>query len=78
MEKRNIEYLDENHVKYTPVSTLYFVPELSNGTEEDTVNFVNLLEIVNIYIKFIRLRSVAFIKILNFKRELHPRQIRLR
>ena len=48
MEKRNIEYLDENHVKYTPVSTLYFVPELSNGTEEDTVNFVNLLEIVNI------------------------------
>ena len=50
MEKRNIEYLDENRVKYTPVSTLYFEPGLSNGTELDTINFISLLDLVIIHI----------------------------
>jgi len=45
LEKRHLEYLDENRVKYTPVSTLYFEPELSNGTELDTINFISLLDL---------------------------------
>ncbi|CAF1030388.1 unnamed protein product [Brachionus calyciflorus] len=41
-EKRNLEFLNEEEIKYTPVSTLYFEPTLSIGNESDLITFLNI------------------------------------
>ena len=45
MDKRNIEFSEDgNQIKYTPVSTLYFDRNKSNGSEFDYVTFLSLLD----------------------------------
>ena len=53
MEKRNIQFHDVNHVTFTPVSTLYFEPSLSNGTEKDKITFLNIPAVVSLYFEAI-------------------------
>ena len=46
LDKRNIEFSDDgNIIKYTPVSTLYFDRNKSNGSEFDYVMFLSLLDL---------------------------------
>ncbi|CAF0919401.1 unnamed protein product [Brachionus calyciflorus] len=42
LEKRNIEFLDQMTVKYSPVVTLHYEPELSVGPENDVVTILNV------------------------------------
>lgn len=42
LEKKNIKFLDINVVQYNPVSTLFFEPSLSVGSESDQIKFLNL------------------------------------
>ena len=45
MDKRNIEFSEDgNQIKYTPVSTLYFDRNKSNGSEFDYVTILSLLD----------------------------------
>jgi len=45
LDKRNIEFSEDgNQIKYTPVSTLYFDRNKSNGSEFDYVTFLSLLD----------------------------------
>lgn len=48
MDKRNVTFLDLNRVQYTSVSTLFFEPNMSNGTQNDSIYFLNLLELVSL------------------------------
>ncbi|CAF0832095.1 unnamed protein product [Brachionus calyciflorus] len=41
-EKRHIEFLGPDVVRFTPVVTLYFEPSLSNGSESDIITFLNI------------------------------------
>jgi len=45
-EKRNIKFPNKSQIQFTPVSTLFFEPDLSNGTENDSITFLNLPIIV--------------------------------
>ena len=36
-EKKNVEFIGDNFLRFIPLSTLVFAPEYSNGTEEDLV-----------------------------------------
>ena len=46
-EKRNVTFLDEETVSYIPITTLHFVPELSNGSLSDNINFINVPALVS-------------------------------
>ena len=49
-ERRNIQFIDNNEqITFTPVITLRFEPELSNGTENDLINFPNLPAMVCLF-----------------------------
>lgn len=39
--KLNATFYTDERIFYSPVFTLYFVPELSNGTENDSITFLN-------------------------------------
>lgn len=41
-ERRNVEFLGVNLLKYSQVTTIYFAPELSNGTEDDELTLLNI------------------------------------
>ncbi|CAF0919380.1 unnamed protein product [Brachionus calyciflorus] len=41
-EKRHIEFLGPDVIRFTPVVTLHFEPSLSNGSESDTLTFLNI------------------------------------
>ncbi len=45
-EKRNIEFLGKEKVRFSPVVTLYFEPNLSNGTESDIITVINVPALV--------------------------------
>ncbi len=45
-EKRNIEFLGLEVVRFSPVVTLYFEPNLSNGTENDIITVINVPALV--------------------------------
>ena len=42
LEKKNLHFTDDDKLTYYPVSTLYFEPSLSNGSESDLITFVNI------------------------------------
>ena len=42
IEKRNIEFIGEEMVKFTPIVSLYFEPGLSNGSEHDLITILNI------------------------------------
>ncbi|RNA35694.1 scavenger receptor class B member 1 isoform X1 [Brachionus plicatilis] len=42
LEKRNIEFLNKNKLKYNPVFSLYFEPSMSIGNESDIVTVLNV------------------------------------
>ena len=48
-EKRNVEFLDKDKLKYTPVSSIHFESSLSVGNETDTITFLNIPAAVNIH-----------------------------
>lgn len=52
LEKRNVQFLNPNTVKYNPVTTLQFDPSLSIGHETDILNILNVPLIVCLNIKF--------------------------
>jgi hypothetical protein len=41
-EKKNVEFLNENFLSFTPVVSLKFEPDLSVGSENDTITFINI------------------------------------
>ena len=41
-EKRNVEFVDSNHVSFSPVVTLHFERNMSIGDESDKVTFLNV------------------------------------
>jgi hypothetical protein len=45
-EKRNIEFLGLEVVRFNPVVTLYFESNLSNGTENDVITVINVPALV--------------------------------
>ena len=47
----NVEFLGLNLLRYNPVSTIYFEPTLSNGTESDSITFLNALAVVSVFFK---------------------------
>jgi scavenger receptor class B protein 1 len=47
LEKKNLHFTDDDKLTYYPVSTLYFEPSLSNGSESDLITFVNIPAVVN-------------------------------
>lgn len=42
MQKRNIQFIDKDKLKYNPVFSLYFEPSLSIGNESDIVRVLNV------------------------------------
>lgn len=42
VEKRNIEFIGKNGLKYNPVFSLYFEPSLSVGNESDILTVLNV------------------------------------
>ena len=48
IEKRNVKFDGKNHISFTPVTTLFFEPSLSNGTENDLVTFLNVPAVVSV------------------------------
>lgn len=47
-EKKNVEFLENGYVvRYSPVTTLFFEPSLSAGTESDTITFLNIPALVS-------------------------------
>ena len=46
LEKRSVEFLNLNTIKYKPVTTFHFEPSLSCGNETDIVNILNIPLIV--------------------------------
>ena len=46
-EKRRVKFLDNGRISFSPVSTLYFEPSMSNGTEDDSITFLNLPIVVS-------------------------------
>lgn len=51
-EKRHVKFIENDYISYTPVSTIYFDQSLSNGTENDTITFLNIpASVMNFYIK---------------------------
>jgi len=61
MEKKNVSFIDENTIKYTSVSTLYFDPSTSNGKETDEFTFLSLLD-MGVSAKTDRVKPQVFIK----------------
>ena len=49
-EKRNVTFLDDETVSYIPITTLHFVPEMSNGSLSDNINFINVPALVSWHI----------------------------
>ncbi len=48
--KQNIKFIDKNTVSYSPVTTLYFLPNMSNGSLTDKITFVNVpVLVINLY-----------------------------
>ncbi len=45
--KENIKFIDENTVFYTPLITLHFMANMSNGTLTDEITFINVPVLVN-------------------------------
>ena len=41
-KKVNVEFLNNEMLNYAPTITLYFEPELSNGSINDTITFLNV------------------------------------
>lgn len=41
-ERRNVEFLGLEILKFTPVVSLYFEPSLSNGSESDLITIMNI------------------------------------
>ena len=50
IEKRDPVFTDDDKITYSPASTLYFEPSLSNGTEDDLITFVNVPAVVFVMI----------------------------
>jgi scavenger receptor class B protein 1 len=46
LEKKNIVFNGKNYVSFNPIVTLYFEPDLSNGTENDIITFLNVPAVV--------------------------------
>ena len=46
-EKRNIKFIDQEHIEYNPVSIINFDPKLSTGNESDIITFLNIPAAVN-------------------------------
>jgi scavenger receptor class B, member 1 len=47
IEKRNIKFEGKDHLTFSPVTTLFFEPSLSNGTENDRITFLNVPAVVS-------------------------------
>ena len=47
LEKRDVRFLDKETIQYSPMSRLYFEPDLSNGSLDDQITFINLPALVN-------------------------------
>jgi hypothetical protein len=50
-EKRNVEFIGDQMLSYSPVTTLFFEPDLSNGKETDPITFLNVPATVNAFNK---------------------------
>ena len=46
LEKKNVVFKDKKAVSFNPVVTLYFEPGLSNGSEKDSITFLNVPAVV--------------------------------
>lgn len=46
--KTNVKFLTGNQISYQPKSTLYFEPSLSNGTEKDKFNFLDVPSVAGV------------------------------
>ena len=44
--KTNITFSGPDYVTYNPIVTLYFEPDLSNGSEDDIITFLNIPAVV--------------------------------
>jgi len=51
MEKKDVSFVDEETVRYSPVTTLIFDSNLSNGTLDQHVTFLNVPAWVRYYVK---------------------------
>ena len=47
MEKRNVEFLGADFIRYSPTTTLFFEPSMSVGDESDLITVVNVPALVN-------------------------------
>ena len=45
-DKKKVVFDGKNYVSFNPIVTLYFEPSLSNGTESDTITFLNVPAVV--------------------------------
>ena len=60
LEKRNVTFPDDETIQYLAMSRLYFEPDLSNGSLNDQITFINLPALV--IISFSQLKYCFLIK----------------
>ena len=46
-EKKNVEFLGDSFVSFSPVVSLFFEPSLSAGNESDMITFLNVPAVVS-------------------------------
>ena len=63
IEKRNIEFLGLEIVRFSPVITLYFEPSLSVGDESDLITVLNIPALVSFDTSKLYLNYLLYVKI---------------
>ena len=65
LEKKNIIFHGDDIISFSPVSTIYFEPSLSVGSEDDDTTFLNIPALVSClfsFIIFLIFKSLIFFK----------------
>ena len=57
-QKKHVEFLGYELLRFTPVITLHYEPTLSNGTEDDLITFLNIPAMVCLVLLHIKIINI--------------------